>query len=100
MIYMVTMLNKTILIKNLWSFSSDNIWGANIVDMHIKRSSLFLLIFTDVWSKYAWIVPLKDKDCIIITDGFQKFLKESKLKPNKIWVDKDSNFYNRLTGAV
>ena len=48
---------------------------------------------TDVYCKYAWIVLLEDKKCIII--AFQKFLNESGRKPNKIWVDKGSEFYNR-----
>ena len=39
--------------------------------------------------------PLKDKKGITITNAFQKILDESKRKPNKIWVDKGSEFYNR-----
>ena len=48
----------------------------------------------DVFSNYAWVVPLKDKKGITITNGFQKILKEFNRKPNKIWVDKGSEFYN------
>ena len=48
----------------------------------------------DIFSKYAWIVPLKDKKGASIVDAFQKILKESDRKPNKIWVDKGSEFYN------
>ena len=44
----------------------------------------FLLCVIDVFSKYAWIVPLKDKKGISIVDAFQKILKESERKPNKI----------------
>ena len=49
----------------------------------------------DVYSKYAWVIPLKDKKGITITYAFQKILNESKRKTNKIWVDKGSEFYNR-----
>ena len=49
-----------------------------------------------IFSKYAWIIPLKDKKGITITNTFQKRLKESNHKAHKIWVDKDSEFYNRL----
>ena len=45
-------------------------------------------------SKYAWVVPLKDKKGITITNAFQKILTESNRKPNKIWVAKESEFYN------
>ena len=44
----------------------------------------FLLCAIDVYSKYAWDISLKDKKGIIITNGFQKILDESKGKPNKI----------------
>ena len=54
----------------------------------------FLLCVIDIFSKYAWVVPLKDKKGITITNAFQKILKESNKKPNKIWVDKGSKFYN------
>ena len=41
------------------------------------------------------IIPLKDKKGIAIVDAFQKMLNDSKRKPDKIWVDKGSEFYNR-----
>ena len=43
----------------------------------------FLLCVIDIFSKYAWVVPLKDKKGITITNAFQKILKKSKRKPNK-----------------
>ena len=48
----------------------------------------------DVFSKYGWVISLKDKKGITIIDAFQKILKESNRKPNEIWVDKGSEFYN------
>ena len=56
----------------------------------------FLLCVINICSKYAWDVPLKDKTAITITKAFQEILDESGHKPNKIWVDKESEFYNRL----
>ena len=55
----------------------------------------FLLCVIDNFSNYAQVIPLKDKKGIIIANAFQKILKESNHKPNKIWVDKGSEFYNR-----
>ena len=55
----------------------------------------FLLCVIDIYSKYAWVIPLKNKKGIAITNPFQTFLKESSRKPNKIWIDKKSKFYNR-----
>ena len=54
----------------------------------------FLLCVIDIFSKYAWVVPLKDKKGVSIVNAFQKILKGSDRKPNKIWVDKGSEFYN------
>ena len=55
----------------------------------------FLLCVIDIFSKYAWVVPLKDKKGISIVKAFQIILKQSNSrKPNKIWVDKGSKFYN------
>ena len=55
----------------------------------------YLLCVIDIISKYAWVIPLKDKKGISITKAFQNNLKESNRKPNKIWVDKGSEFCNR-----
>ena len=55
----------------------------------------FLLCVIDIYSKYAWVIPLKDKKDIITDNAFQKIWKESNRKPKKIWLAKGSEFYNR-----
>ena len=50
----------------------------------------FLLCVIDIFSKYACVLPLKDNKGITITNAFQKSLKESNRKANKIWADKGS----------
>ena len=52
----------------------------------------FLLCLINLFIKYAWVVFLKDKKGVTITNEFQIILNDSKRKPNKIWVDKDSEF--------
>ena len=47
-----------------------------------------------MFSKYAWVVPLKDKKGVSIVNAFQSILKQSNRRPNKIWVDNRSEFYN------
>ena len=54
----------------------------------------FLSCVIDIFSKYTWVVPLKYKKGVSIVDAFQKILDDSNRKPNKIWVDKGSEFYN------
>ena len=53
-----------------------------------------LLCVIDIFSKYPWVILLKDKKGITIVDVFQKILKESNRRANKIWVDKGGEFYN------
>ena len=49
----------------------------------------------DIYSKYAWVVSLKDEKSMTITNVFKTFLSESRRKTNKIWADTGSEFYNR-----
>ena len=97
-----TQLQKLIIRKfkkiTVYSRYRDNIWGADLADMQLiskfDKGFRFLLCFIDIFSKYAWVVPLKDKKGVTITDAFQKILDGCNRKPNKIWVDKSSKFYN------
>ena len=77
----------------------DNIWAADLANMQLiskfNKKFRFLLFVIDIYIKYAWLIPLKDKEGAIITNAFQKSLKEPSRKPNKIWVDTGSKFYNR-----
>ena len=52
-----------------------------------------LLCAIGIFSRYAWVIPLKDKG-ISIANAFQILLKESNRRLNKIWVDKESELYN------
>ena len=56
-----------------------------------------LLCAIDLYSKFAFVVPLKDKKEISVTNGFNKIIKESGRKPNKIWVDQGSEFSNHVS---
>ena len=74
----------------------DNIWGADLADMQLiskfNKGIRFLLSVFNIFSKYAWVIPSKDKKGITITNAFQKLLDESNRKPNKVWVIKAVNF--------
>ena len=82
----------------MYSSVKDNIWGVDLADMQLlskfNEGFRFLLCVIDIFSKYTWVIPLKDKKGISIINAFQKNLKESNRKPNKIWVEKGSEFYN------
>ena len=61
----------------------------------LNKGFRFLLCVIDIYSKQAWVIPLKDKKRIAITNAFPKVLDESNQKPNKIWVDKGRELCNR-----
>ena len=54
----------------------------------------YLLCVIDLFSKYAWVIPIKDKKGTIIVNAFKKIISK-KRKPNKIWFDQGSEFYNK-----
>ena len=55
----------------------------------------FLLAVIDIYSNYAWVVPLKDKEGVSTVNAFQNILNKSNRKTDKICVDKGGEFYNR-----
>ena len=81
----------------MYSIFKDNIWAADLADMPLiskfNKGVRFLLCVIDIFSKYACVVSLKDKKGVSIVNAFQKFLDNSKRKPNRIWVDKGKAFY-------
>ena len=83
----------------MYSTFKDNIWDADLADMQLlskfNKQFRFLLCVIDIFSKYAWVVSLKDKKDVRIVNAFQSISKKSNRKPNKIWVDKGSEFYSK-----
>ena len=74
----------------------SNIWGADLAEMQLvskfNKGSRFLLCVIDIYTKYTWVIPLKHKKGITITNPFPKHLQESKCELNKIWVDRGNEF--------
>ena len=83
----------------------DETWSADLID----KSSLskynnnykFILTVIDIFTKYAWAIPLKNKSGLSITNGFKIVLSEhpqggsEPRKPEKLWVDRGSEFYKK-----
>ena len=78
----------------------DNIWGVDVADMQSlskkNKGIKYLLCAIDLYSKYAFVIPLKDKKGFSVTNAFNKIIKQSERKPNKIWVDQGGEFYNNV----
>ena len=74
--------------RKVYSQFKDNIWGVDLEDMQSlskkNKGIKYLLCAIDLYSKYAFVVPLKDKKGISIVNAFDKIIKQSKRKPNRI----------------
>ena len=77
-------------LKKVYSSFRDNIWGFDLADMQslskYNKGIKNLLCAIDFFSKYAWVIPLKDKKGTSIVNAFQKIISKGR-KPNKIWVN-------------
>ena len=86
--------------RKVYSQFRDNIWGVHLADkqsLSRKNKGInYLLCAIDLFSKYAFVIPSKDKKGISIVNAFNKIIKQSNRKPNKIWVDQGSKFYNHV----
>lgn len=75
----------------------DDIWAADLVDMNgfaeENDGYKYLLTVIDVFSKYGWTIPLKNKTGLAVATALKKILKER--KPRLMWVDKGKEFYNK-----
>ena len=84
--------------RKVYSQFKDKIWGVDLADMQSlskkNKGIKYLLCAIDLFSKYAFVVTLKDKKGISITNAFKKIIKQSTRKPNKIWVDQGGECYN------
>ena len=76
----------------------DEIWAADLIDMQKfskwNRGYKYLMMVIDVFSKYGWIVPLKDKKAESVTNAFKTIFNKGR-KPQYLWVDKGKEFYNK-----
>ena len=59
-----------------------------------NKGFIFILCVIVIFSKYTWVVPLKNKKVVGFANTFQSILKKSNIKPNKMWVDKGGEFYS------
>ena len=84
--------------RKVYSQFKDNIWGVDLVNMQSlsrkNKGIKYLLCATDMYSKYAFVIPLKDEKGISIVNAFNKIIKQSNRRPNKIWVDHGGEFHN------
>ena len=70
--------------RKVYSSFKDNIWAVDLADMQLiskcNKGIRYLLCAIDLFSKYAFVVPLKDKKGTTIVNAFQSILNNSKIK--------------------
>ena len=75
----------------------DKIWASDLADMQEFKEHnegyTFLLLVIDIFSKYGWVVPLKNKEGKTVAEALKKIFKER--RPGKLWTDKGREFYNK-----
>ena len=75
----------------------DEIFAADLVEMQkfakLNKGYRYLLTCIDIFSKFAWVIPLKDKRGITIKNALQKIF--NKRKPKFLWTDRGTEFYNK-----
>ena len=78
--------------------SVDYTWAADLVDMkalaRYNGGHKWILNVMDVWSRYAWSVPMKTKSAVDVVHALKRIVSSSKRKPKRLWVDQGTEFYN------
>ena len=68
--------------REVYSYFRDHIWGVDLADMQLlskyNKGIKYLLCAMDLFSKYAWVVPIKDKKGTSIVNAFKKIISEKK----------------------
>ena len=74
----------------------NEIFAADLVEMQkfakLNRGYRYLLTCIDIFSKFVWVIPLKDKKGITIKNALEKIFKQR--KPKFLWTDRGREFYN------
>ena len=77
-----------------------NIWAADLAETESffskDKNVQYLLCVIDVFTKYVSVKPLKNKKGKTVLNAFIEIANESNHKPNKLWVDQGSEFYDKL----
>ena len=83
--------------RHVTSLGVDRIWTADLADFHKyarqNKGYKYILVVLDVFSRYAWARPLKDKTGVSVTQAFKDIFKEGN-HSSFLWTDGGTEFYN------
>ena len=84
--------------RRVFAGDVDAIWSADLVEMESfnkqNRGYKYILMIIEVFSKYGWAIPLKTNTGLEVTKAFQHLCR-TQSSPQKLWTDKDKEFYNK-----
>ena len=81
-------------------FDKDDIWSADLVEFCEESKFKHILTVIDLYTKYAWAIPLPNKKGQTVAEAFKRIMNESGRNPKKVWVDKGTEFYNHYVKAL
>ena len=73
----------------------DEIWGADLCEMPNDFGHKYILTVIDIYTKYAWGIPLKNKTGESVVREFKSIMDESERVPKFLWADQGKEFYNK-----
>ena len=77
-------------------YEKDHTWSADLVFLPQKEQGFkILLTIIDLHTRYAWVIPLKDKQGVSIKTAFEDIFEEYQRIPKFVWVDNGTEFYNK-----
>ena len=86
--------------RQVISLTVDHIWATDLVDLRkyakVNKNYVFLLMVIDVFSKYAWVVPIKNKTGIVVAKALEQIFKSNGKVPSKLWADNGKEYYNSV----
>ena len=90
--------------RRIFSSNVDSIWTMDLLDIHRfsrqNKNFRFILVMLDIFSRFAWARPLKDKTGGEVSTAIQDIITSSGRKPDRIWSDKGTEFYNAAVGRL
>lgn len=83
----------------VWAAGVDDVWAIDLADMVEVASDndgmRYIMCIVDVFSRYAWCVPMKNKDAKTSWEAFSSVLRSSESQPKNLWCDEGTEFINR-----
>ena len=81
-------------------FDKGDIWSADLVELRKEPKFKHVLTVIDLYTKFAWAVPLPNKKGQTVADAFKRIMNESGRKPKMMWVDKGTKLYYQYVKAL